>query len=171
MPSRLLVLYRIAVWGFTFKSYVQKLFLIQKKIVRVMTFNKVTEHSSHIFTRLEFIKIEDIRQFRLLSFVYYCLNRTAPVYFHDYFVSCSQLNHFNTRQTSRGDLFLERKNTFQYGTRPIEYNGARLWNMLPVPIRESSTGSAFQFESKKHCLLIHRIIQNSPQNQFSTLTY
>ena len=55
--------------------------------------------------------------------------------------------------------------------RSIEYNGARNWDMLPVFIRESSSGSVFQFELKKHCLLIHRIIQNVPQNQFSTLDY
>ena len=133
-------------------SYVQKPFLIQKEIVRIMTFNKVTEHSNPIFARLEFLKIEDIRQLQLLSFVYDCLNKTAPVYFHDYFVSCSQLHHFNTRLASRGDLFLERKNTFQYGARSIEYSGARLWNMLPVSIRESSSGSVFQFEFKKHLL-------------------
>ena len=107
--------YGIAVWGFTYKSYVQNLFLIQKKIVRVMTFNKVTKHSNPIFARLEFLKIEDIWQLQLLSFVYDCLNLTSPVYFHDYFVSCSQLHHFNTRLASHGDLFLEKKNAFQYG--------------------------------------------------------
>ena len=117
-----------------------KTFLIQKKIIRVMTFNKVTEHSNPIFARLEFLKIQDIHQLQLLSFVYDCLNKTAPVYFHDYFVSCSQLHHFNTRLASRGDLFLERKNTFQYGIRSIEYNGTRLWNILPVSIREYSSG-------------------------------
>ena len=135
-----------------------------------MTFNKVTEHSNPIFARLEFLKIKDIWQLQLLSSVYDCLNKTAPVYFHDYFVSCSQLHHFSTRLAFRGDLFLERKKTSQYGMRSIEYNGARLWNMLPVSIRESSSGSVFQFELKKH-LLIHRIIQNVLQNHFSTLTY
>ena len=117
-----------------------------------MTFNKITDHSNPIFARLEFLKIDDIRQLQLLSFVYDCLNKTAPVYFHDYFVSCSELRHFNTRLASRGDLFLERKNTFQYGIRSIEYNGARLWNMLPVSIRESSSGLVFQSELKKHLL-------------------
>ena len=130
-------------WGFTYKSYVHKLFLIQKKIVRVITFNEVTKHSNPIFASFEFLKIEDIRQLQPLSFVYDCLNKTAPVYFHDYFVSCSQVHHFNTRSASRSDLFLERKNTFQYGIRSIEYNGGRLWNMLPVSIRESSSGSVF----------------------------
>ena len=41
-----------------------------------MTFNNVTEHSNPIFARLEFLKIENIRQLQLLSFVYDCLNKT-----------------------------------------------------------------------------------------------
>ena len=96
-----------------------------------MAFNKVTEHSNPIFARLKFLKTEDVRQLQLHSFVYDGLNKTESVYFHDYFVSSSQLHHFNTRLASHGDLFLERRNTFQYRIRSIEYNGTRLWNMLP----------------------------------------
>ena len=127
------VSYGIAVWGFTHKTYVQKNFLLQKKIVRVVTFASKTDHTDPIFTNLEFLKIDGIRQLQLLSFVYDCHNKLAPVHFQEYFVPCSQVHTFNTRLASRGDLFLKRKNTFQYGIRSIEFTGARLWNMLPVP--------------------------------------
>ena len=52
-------------------------------------------------------------------------------------MKCSQVHSYSTRLALRGDLFLERKNTFQYGIRSIEYNGARLWNMIPSHIREA----------------------------------
>ena len=114
-----------------------------------MAFKKQTEHSNPIFSKLELLKIEDIRQLQLLSFVFDCLNKIAPVYFHDYFVQCSQVQNFNTRLASRGDLFLERKNAFQYGIRSIEYNGARLWNMLPVNLLLQSFD---QIKKKQHFL-------------------
>ena len=44
------------------------------------------------------------------------------------------IDQFNTRLASRGDLFLETNSTFQYGIRSIEFTGARLWNILPVPL-------------------------------------
>ena len=136
--------YGVAVWGFTYKTYTQKILVLQKKIIKVMTFNKQNAHTTHIFASLEFLKFDDIRQLQLLSFVYNCQNKLAPIYFHDYFVQCSQVHHYSTRLASRGDLFLEWKNTFQYGIRSIEYNGARLWNMLPVGVRESSSPSVFR---------------------------
>ena len=110
----------------------KKFFFLQKKIVRVMTFASKTDHSDSIFASLQFLKIDGIRQLQLLSFVYDCRNKLAPVHFQKYFVPCSQVHRFNTRQAYRGDLFLERKNTFRCGIRSIEFTGARLWNMLPV---------------------------------------
>ena len=60
----------LSVCGFTFKYYFMKLSPVQKKIVKVMTFNKRTASSAPIFSNLEFQKPDDIRQFQLLSFVY-----------------------------------------------------------------------------------------------------
>ena len=131
--------YGIAVWGFTYKSYFQKLFALQKKIIKVMTFNKQTAHSTPIFANIQLLKIDDIRQLQLLTFVYDYQNKLSPTYFHRYFVKCSQVHGYSTRLASRVDLFLERKNTFQYVIRSIEYNGARLWNMIPPHIRDASS--------------------------------
>ena len=46
-----------------------------------MTFNKMNAHTNPIFIQLEFLKIKDIQQLQLLSFLYDCLNKTAPVFF------------------------------------------------------------------------------------------
>ena len=116
-----------------------------------MTFASKTDHSDPIFANLEFPKTDSIKQLQLLSFVYDCQNKLAPVHFQDYFVPCSQVHRFNTRLASRGDLFLERKNTFQYGIQSIEFTGARLWSMLPVPLTESSSAAIFRAELKNTC--------------------
>ena len=80
-----------------------------------MNFNKETASSTPIFSDLAFLKMDDILQ--LLSFVYDCQNKLAPAYFHNFFVQCAQIHFCSTRLASRGDLFLERKNSFQFGIR------------------------------------------------------
>ena len=144
----------ISVWGFTFKSYFEKLSFVQKKTVKVMTFNKQTASSAPIFSNLEFLKTDDIHQFQLLSFVYDCQNKLAPAYSHKFFVWCAQIHSYSTKLASCGDLFLGRKNTFQYGIRSIEYNGDRLWNMVPAHTRELPSPSVFWSSLKKHFLNI-----------------
>ena len=87
-----------------------------------------------------------------LPFVYDCQNKLAPAYFHKFFIQCAQIHSCSTRLAPRCDLLLERKNTFQYGIRSIEYNVARLWNMIPVHIRESPSPSIFWSNLKKYFL-------------------
>ena len=141
--------YEIVVWGFTHKAYVQKIFLLLKKNVRVMTFASKTDHSNSIFANLEFLKIDSIRQLQSLSVVYDCQNKLAPVHFHDYFVPCSQVHRFNTRLASRSDLFLDRKIHFNMEFGPLSL---LVRCMLPVPLRESSVVHVFHAELKKHLL-------------------
>ena len=62
------------------------------------------------------------------------------------------MHGYSTRLASCGDLFLERKNTFQYGIRSIEYNGARLCNMIPSHVREAFSPLVFKNNFKKYFL-------------------
>ena len=117
-----------------------------------MTLNKQTAHSTPIFAYIQLLKIDDIRQLQLLTFVYDCQNKLTPTYFHHYFAKCSQVHGYSTRLASRGDLFLERKNTFQYGIMSIEYNGARHRNMIPSHIREASSPLVYQNNLKQYFL-------------------
>ena len=50
--------YGIAVWGFTYKSYFHKLFVLQKKIIKVMTFYKQTAHSTPILANIQLLMID-----------------------------------------------------------------------------------------------------------------
>ena len=54
-----------------------------------------------------------------------CYHGLAPSYFSSYFTPVVNMHHYDTRAASRDDLFLQRKNTFIYGIRSIQYSGAR----------------------------------------------
>jgi len=76
-----------------------------------------------------------IFKLKLLSLVYESVSMVAPVCFHNFFFLNSTLHCHNTRQSTRGDLFLANVNTSQYGLKSIRYLGAKLWNELPIAIR------------------------------------
>ena len=77
-----------------------------------------------------------------------CLHNLAPLYFHGYFTSIERIHNIGTRQSIRGDLFALRCNTTQYGLRSIHYSGIRLWNSLPLEIRNSNSLSIFRNKLK-----------------------
>ena len=119
--------YGIAVWALTHKSLLDPVIVSQKKILRIMNFKEPNSHTEPHFAQLQFLKIRDMHELQILSFMYDCQNHLAPTHFHSYFMLSSEMHGYNTRLASRGDLFLSRKTTFQYGIRAIQYSGARLF--------------------------------------------
>ena len=119
-----------------------------------MTFLQKLITLIRIFSNLTFLDIDVIQQLQLLAFTYNCRDKLAPVHFHDYFVPCSQAHRFNTRLASCSS---SKKKPFQYGILFIEPTGARLWNMLPVPLRESTSAPVFHAELKNtyHFAILH----------------
>ena len=144
------VSYGIAVWALTHKSLLDPIIVSQKKILRIMNFKEPNSPAEPLFAQLQFLKIRDMHELQLLSFMYDC--HLAPTHFQSYFTPSSEVHGYNTRLTSRGDLFLTRKTTFQYGIRSIQYSGARLWNSIPILIRESPSRTIFVTKLKTHFL-------------------
>ena len=77
---------------------INNVFLIQKKILKAVTFSDTTVHSDPIFSRLGPLKVGDIFQLQLLSFMYDCYHGLAPSYFSSYFTPVVSMQHYDTRE-------------------------------------------------------------------------
>ncbi len=144
--------YGIVVWDFAYDLHLQSVLLLQKRIIRAIAFQSYLSPSSPIFNDLKILKLHDLFQIKLLSFVYECVNKISPVCFHTYFQSIKSVHQHNTRQASKNDIFLTQKNTLQYGIRSVRFTGAESWNSIPTIIKESSTLSSFRYKLKLHYL-------------------
>ena len=63
-------MYGLIAWGNTYQITIQQLYLLQKKVVRIITFSKFDEHSSPLFKQLNFVKIFDLVTFKISTFMY-----------------------------------------------------------------------------------------------------
>ena len=140
--------YGIIVWGLTYTSYLNPLFLLQKKILRCIKFQPFTAPSTPLFHSLKIMKLEDIFHLNILTFVFKAINKLSPIYFHNYFTPSSSVHRFGTRQATRGDLFNTLKNTTLYGHKTVQYFGSKLWNTLPIFIRVTVTAALFRSKLK-----------------------
>ena len=111
--------------------------------MRAITFSGPIAHTSPLFLDLQILKPEDIYCLYICFFALECVNDIAPIHFRDYFTQISEFHQYNTRSASRGDLFLVRKNTVQYGLHSICFNGVKSWNTVPSEIRNSPSVSIF----------------------------
>ena len=127
---------------------VSAVFLLQKRVLRAISFQNYAAPSSPIFNDLKILKLHDLFQLKLLSFVYECVNKISPANFHTFFDSLATVHQYGTRQATKGDIFLIQKNTLQYGLRSVRYCGARCWNDIPVDIKRSPSVKSFRLKLK-----------------------
>ena len=141
--------YGITVWGASHGKYLKPVLVSQKNVVRAMTFSDRFAHSLPLFSDLQILKLDDIYHLYVSSFVYECHNNLAPNHFSDYFTQVFDIHHYNTRSASHGDFFLKRKNTLQYGLLSVCSNGAKIWNNIPLDIRNSPSVGNFKKKIKQ----------------------
>jgi hypothetical protein len=91
------LIYGLQVWGSAFDTDLHSLEILQKKVVRMITFNDSFRnqgygfcHSSPLFLELEFLKTSDI--YKLISkFIHHCLNGRAPDQFNTWFTQNAEI--------------------------------------------------------------------------------
>ena len=124
----------------------------KKKAVRAISLQPRMSPSLPIFNDFKLLKLSEIFELRLLTFVFDSVNKTSPSCFHDFFLLSSSVHQYSTRQASQGDLYVSKKNSLQYGLKSIRYQGAKLWNTLPLELRNAPTKIMFKTKLKIYLL-------------------
>jgi len=134
------LLYAIHVWGNTFTNTLSSIFKLQKKIVRMITYNDFVDyrtgsliHAEPLFLKLNILTLSDIFKLQISKFIFDCVNCNGPSQFHSYFSSVPSFH--NTAAFRNQHLQVPDARTTTYGIKSIKYTGARIWNLIPLRIR------------------------------------
>ena len=120
------VVYGSTVWSFTSQENMKKIFILQKKCMRLLTFSDYHEHVSPIFKSLKVLKLQDIIKFSILKLIYFYFNDQLPLQVKNIFIKNESVNPYNTRGGKL--LFIPHINTTHFGTKSLRYNGPLTWN-------------------------------------------
>ena len=114
-------LYGSALWGGAFKTYIDSLFIQQKKLVRIMSHSQRYDHTHPFLTSLKLLKLPDILYLQTCVFVYGAL--------HLFPKNCNFhiLDRNNTCNVLTLQLPLCRTSQAQQS---IQFRGPKLWNQL-----------------------------------------
>ena len=158
------IIYAIEVWGSTFKTVINKILVLQKKAMRMMTFNDQfpvipgpLSPSNPIFLKLETLKVEDIYKYQISKFIFKSLNELTPINFQNWFKLTSETHGHRMRsnynvndESSIKNLCISSARTTNYGLKLIKVNGPRIWNELPNPIKNEESFYVFLKNLKSH---------------------
>ena len=86
--------YGILVWGLTYETHINPVFLLQKRVIRAIAFEHFTSLTTPLFSDLKILKLHDLFQLKLLFFVYDCVNKISPSCFHSFSLFSFLFNPF-----------------------------------------------------------------------------
>ena len=78
--------YRLVVWGNTHPSSLNPLFILQKKIVRLITFSHYKDHTNPLFINLKIVKLRDLVFLLSATFIYNFHNNNLPDFLNPFFL-------------------------------------------------------------------------------------
>ena len=126
--------YALIVWGCTYSSTLQSLFILQKRSIRIITFTKYYEHTSMLFKSLNIIKLIDLVTFHVAVFMKKFYNILLPSVYDDFFRSTSDVHDYNTRFSTSQTFGIPKART-NYGIFNIRFHGAKVCNSIADDVK------------------------------------
>ena len=154
--------YAVHVWGSASKRDLDKLLILQKKAVRMMTFKdrypsipSRRNPSNPLFKQLGILKIQDIYKLNFACFIYDTLKQKTPINFAEWFKYNHTIHSYNTRANTNvvmindseieltNILHIQNCNLSTYGAKTFKVAGRVLWNELLDQIRNANSRFIF----------------------------
>ncbi len=137
-------IYCLSLWGCTWPSVVKEIIVMQKKILRTITFKRKHDSTQFLFTELKLLKFDYLLQYFCLLSVYNDLNEIRS--------TRKLFRYIHHSQGTRGNninLICPQHRTILYKF-SIHCFGPTCWNALPDDLKIITNFNIFKSKLKKH---------------------
>ena len=135
-------------WGNTYKTNINCVYLLQKKVLRIVCNVDYRYHSNVLFKELRILKLFDSIELKTAMLMYKANKKMLPLNIQRLF-SVDEVTYYNTRQlTNMKQVYI--RTTLK--SKCISICGVKLWNSLKMDLRNSTTLPRFKKEYKNSLL-------------------
>jgi hypothetical protein len=135
------LLYCNIVWGGASLTALDKLILLQKRAIRLITYSAYLAHTSPLFKRLRILKLYDIYRFQIYMFMFRFKHNLLPISCTHFITQNLVASHYNLR---REDEFIVVKFRSEIRKKCISVVGPNLWNSLKDSLKKVNSISIFK---------------------------
>ena len=129
-----------------------KLFILQKKAIRAICNLNYNDHTNNSFKNLEILKLSDIYNINIISYIYDTLKSGMNVNVAPFLLHRSQIHNYSTRNRTNLNAPLLHRSQSQTS---FIFRGIREWNILPDSIKESKSKSILRSKLRNHYLSLY----------------
>ena len=106
--------------------------------------------SDPLFKRLGILKIHEIFELNVATFIFKTVNKIHPTNFNNWFILVSEIHGYSTRGSSSRNLYIPHVRTTHYGLKAMKYIGPQIWNNLPIMLKAEKNLNLFISNLKKY---------------------
>ena len=138
--------YGLTFWGAAPKTALNKLFMLQKKIVRLIHRSEFLEHTEPLFKNSFILKLDDMRKLEMSKFIYTDLN--GQNFFQ--FAPRNAIHSHGTRNRNRLNLPTPRSNIL---LNSVFFEGIRIFNEIADQIKLAPSRNSFKYQYKNQIVM------------------
>ena len=120
------LIYCVEIWGISPQTHLKSLRLLQKKIVRIMTFSTYCAHTGLIFKDLNILKINQLVIHRIGIMMYKFSKGLLPTILNSLYQENNEVHTYNTRAKIMFHIC--------FGTQSFSSVRVKIWNVLILSI-------------------------------------
>ena len=136
--------YGIQIYGSCSATMLTRIQTLSNKLLKFLLKLNPRTPTNRLHTDLKILKVNDIFEVNLLTFVRKCLYKECPSLFNDYFTY--QQHNYNVRNPK---LHVPRSR-INLATNSVRIKGAVLWNALDSSVKSKANLKCFKGILKKH---------------------
>ena len=132
-------------WASNYKTNLEKLFVLQKKIIRIIHSLPFTAHTTAYFLNSGLLNVYDMNKFHICLFMYKLKMDLLPAFFKDMFSTNDKIHTYNTRQASFFHVQFCKTNLSKF---LLQYRGPQFFNAIPTRVKNAINLAVFKKELK-----------------------
>ena len=142
------------VWGSTYVTNLEKLFVLQKKALRIMCSKPKRSSTDPLFYELGILRFHDINLYLMGKFMFRFYKSEVPELFVNYFNSNAETHDYFTRQHNHLHVPMIKSNLSKFA---IRYRRVIIWNGIMKLGIDPDTSEAVFVKLFKKCILTQKI--------------
>jgi len=128
------MLYGCQTYGLHENSKTKKIQTLQNRALSLITFadhpSSPYQHHADIYKELRLLKFRDLVTLRNILFVHDYFNKNIPESFAGYFTLSRDMHSHQTRNSSRGLLYVPKTNSVRFGDHSFKLKAINAWNSV-----------------------------------------
>ena len=146
--------YGIVLWGQAAKCHIDKILKLQKRAIRLIYSAHYRSHGIPLFQSASILPI-NLLYIKSISILMYDISKTnVPPNISAMFTSLEKIHKYNTRSSSMKNFYVKYTGS-DLQKRFFANTGARVWNVVPMELRENSKHN---FRKKMHDKLLQMLV-------------